>query len=196
MLIVMHKVNHNMYTPSERFLGILQDALVPKLLCSMCMLLPLFVVVYTLFEIWWGMLTWTICELLEGRKAVKRKWVHKVKCKSDGSIEGSDCYRRIWDWLWGNVFMSCQAWLHQDNLLMTALLILQKPYLEDMDSIRTILFTVATSIHKNLCGRYGAAAIWCEDDIFAWGLGGGGLPSDSRSLRYKQGMQIGMSVYT
>lgn len=28
--------------------------------------------------------------------------------------------------------MSCPAWLHQDNLLMTALSILQKPYLEDM----------------------------------------------------------------
>jgi hypothetical protein len=196
MLIVMHKVNHNMYTPSERFLGIQQDALVPKLLCSMYMLLPFFVVVYTLFEIWRGMLTWTICELLEGRKAVKSKWVHKVKCKSDGSIEGSDCYQRIWDWLRANVFMSCQVWLYQDNLLMTALLILQKPYLEDMDSIRTILFIVATSICKNLCGRYGAVAVWCEDDTFAWGLGGGGLPSDSRSLRYQQGMQIGMLVYT
>lgn len=125
MLIVMHKVNHNMYTPPERFLGILQDALVPKLLCSMYMLLPFFVIVYVLFEIWWGMLTWTICELLEGRKAVESKWVHKVKCKSDGSIEGSDCYQRIWDWLWANVFMSCQVWLHQDNLLMTALSILQ-----------------------------------------------------------------------
>lgn len=180
MLIVMHKVNHNMYThtPSERFLGILQDALVPKLLCSMYMLLPFFVVVYTLFEIWWQMLTWTTCELLEGRKAVKSKWVHKVKCKSFGSIEGSDCYQRIRDWLWANVFISCQVWLHQDNLLMTALSIPQKSYLEDMDFIRAILFTVATSIHKKLCGRYGAVAVWCEVVIFAQGLGGGGLLSD------------------
>lgn len=31
--------------------------------------------------------TWDVCELPKGKKMVSSKWVYKIKCKSDGSVE-------------------------------------------------------------------------------------------------------------